>query len=115
MLSLQINLSEKPAVASDFWALEKEVQAKSPTWANRTKPRSGLASRTRGCHAKNLKGLCTVLSSSNTLLGQQAHEVGGSVGVQSQRRHRDIGGCMRPVLMVVVQARERGVCVGGLG
>ena len=38
----------------------------------------------------------------NALLGQQAHEVGGGVRVQSQRRHRDVGGRVGPVLVVVV-------------
>lgn len=106
---------EASRIASDCWAPEKEVHSKSPMWANRTKPRSGLASRARGHRVKNPKSLCGVPSSSNTLLGQQAHEVGGGVGVQSQRRHRDIGGCMGPVLVVVVQACERGVCIGGFG
>lgn len=51
---------------------------------------------------------------SNALLGQQAHEVGRGVGVQSQRRHCDVGSRMGPVLVVVVQACECGMCVGGL-
>lgn len=56
----------------------------------------------------------TALSGS-VLLGQQAHEVGGCVGVQSQGRHRDVSGCVGPVLVVVVQASERGMRRGGLG
>lgn len=61
-----------------------------------------------------LTGPMAAWSCWNVLLGQQAHEVGGGVGVQSQRRHGDIGGRMGPVLVVVVQACQCGMCGGGL-
>jgi len=47
-------------------------------------------------------------------LPQQAHHVIGGVGVQAQRRHGDVGGGVRPVLMVVLYATQHGVGRGRL-
>lgn len=101
-------------IARDSRALEEEVQAKSPRGPNGTKSRPCLVSSVGGHHLKDLEPPAWSAVDSNALLGQQAHEVGGGVGVQSQRRHRDIGSRMGPVLVVIVQACECGMRVGGL-
>lgn len=67
------------------------------------------------CSIPGMAGKAQVHQGCHVLLGQQAHEVGGGVGVQPQGWHGDIGGGVGPILVVVVQACQRGVGSGGLG
>lgn len=67
-----------------------------------------------GCPESVARGEGARGAAGAAVLGEQAHEVGGGVGVQAQGRHRHVGGGVEPVLVVVVQPGERGVRRGGL-
>lgn len=48
------------------------------------------------------------------VLGQQAHEVAGCVGVEAERRDDDVGGGVSPVLVVVLHPVQHRVSHCGL-
>lgn len=48
------------------------------------------------------------------ILSQQAHEVAGCVWVKAERRDNDVGGCMSPVLVVILHPIQHCVSHSGL-
>ena len=52
--------------------------------------------------------------STEHILGQQAHEVAGGVGVEAERRDEDVSGSVSPVLVVILHPVQNGVSYGGL-